>query len=119
MTKVLLLGAGNIGEAIAELLKRTDDYQLTIADRDEQRLAVMPEGVKTMATDVTDRAALKRALSNVDAVISACPYYLNITIAELCRELGVHYFDLTEDVATALRVRELSVDAESVFIPQC
>ena len=46
----------------------------------------MPEGVKTMATDVTDRAALKRALSNVDAVISACPYYLNITIAELCRD---------------------------------
>jgi saccharopine dehydrogenase-like NADP-dependent oxidoreductase len=119
MTKVLLLGAGNIGEAIAELLKRTDDYQLTIADRDELRLAAMPEGVKTMALDVTDRAALKRALAGTDAVISACPYYLNISIAELCRELGVHYFDLTEDVATALRVRELSVDAESVFIPQC
>jgi saccharopine dehydrogenase-like NADP-dependent oxidoreductase len=119
MTKVLLLGAGNIGEAIAELLKRSDDYQLTVADRDEQRLAAMPQGVKTLQTDVTDRALLRRALSDCDAVISACPYFLNISIAELCRELGVHYFDLTEDVATAQRVRELSEDAKTVFIPQC
>ena len=119
MTKVLLLGAGNIGEAIAELLKRSDDYQLTVADRDEKRLAAMPQGVKTVPIDVTDRAMLRKALSETEAVISACPYFLNITIAELCRELGVHYFDLTEDVATAQRVRELSEGAKTVFIPQC
>ena len=53
MAEVLLLGAGNIGEAIAELLKRTDDYRLTVADRDEKRLAAMPQGVRTMPIDVT------------------------------------------------------------------
>jgi saccharopine dehydrogenase-like NADP-dependent oxidoreductase len=119
MAEVLLLGAGNIGEAIAELLKRTDDYRLTVADRDEKRLAVMPPGVKTLPIDVTDRAELKRALSQHETVMSACPYFLNITIAELARELGVHYFDLTEDVATAQRVRELAIGASNVFIPQC
>ena len=119
MAEVLLLGAGNIGEAIAELLKRTDDYRLTVADRDEKRLAAMPQGVRTMPIDVTDRAALKRALSQHEVVMSACPYFLNITIAELARELGVHYFDLTEDVATAHRVRELAQGASNVFIPQC
>jgi saccharopine dehydrogenase-like NADP-dependent oxidoreductase len=119
MSEVLLLGAGNIGAAIAELLKRSDDYQLTVADRDERRLTAIPDGVKTLQADVTDRAVLRRMLSNFEAVLSAAPYFLNITVAEVARELGVHYFDLTEDVATAQRVRELAVDANSVFIPQC
>jgi saccharopine dehydrogenase-like NADP-dependent oxidoreductase len=58
-------------------------------------------------------------MKDSDAVLSACPYFLNVPIAEIARELGVHYFDLTEDVTTALRVRELAVGANSVFIPQC
>jgi saccharopine dehydrogenase-like NADP-dependent oxidoreductase len=119
MSQVLLLGAGNIGVAIAELLKRSDDYTLTVADRDAERLVGMPEGVKSRVLDVTDRNALREAMKGSDAVLSACPYFLNVPIAEIARELGVHYFDLTEDVTTALRVRELAVGANSVFIPQC
>jgi saccharopine dehydrogenase-like NADP-dependent oxidoreductase len=79
----------------------------------------MPEGVKSRVLDVTDRNALREAMKDADAVLSACPYFLNVPIAEIARELGVHYFDLTEDVTTALRVRELAVGANSVFIPQC
>ena len=119
MTEVLLLGAGNIGEAVAELLKGSNHYRLTVADRDERRLAAMPEGVKTVLTDITDRAALRKTMAQAEAVISAGPYFVNISVAELARELGVHYFDLTEDVATAQRVRELAEGANSVFIPQC
>lgn len=119
MTKVLLLGAGNIGVAIAQLLQRSGDYQVTAADREAQRLGNMPEDVKTMALDVTDRIALRRALADVDVVISACPYFLNVTIAETARETNVHYYDLTEDVTTANRVRELAEGASTVFVPQC
>jgi saccharopine dehydrogenase-like NADP-dependent oxidoreductase len=119
MTRVLLLGAGNIGVAIAELLKRSEEYQLTVADRDAQRLSGIPNNVKTMTLDVTDRDALRAAMRQHDAVLSACPYFLNVPIAELCRELCVHYFDLTEDVDTAQRVRELADGADCVFIPQC
>ncbi|MET0389456.1 MAG: saccharopine dehydrogenase NADP-binding domain-containing protein [Polyangiales bacterium] len=119
MSEVLLLGAGNIGAAIAELLKRSDDYRLTVVDRDERRLAAIPEGVQTLQADVTDRAVLRKVLANAESVLSAAPYFLNITVAETARELGVHYFDLTEDVATAQRVRELAEGASTVFVPQC
>jgi saccharopine dehydrogenase-like NADP-dependent oxidoreductase len=119
MTHVLLLGAGNIGVAIAELIGRDRDYTLTIADRDAERLAGVPQAVKRMPLDVTDRAALAKALVGVDVVVSACPFFLNVSIAELARETGVHYFDLTEDVSTAQRIRELARDASSVFVPQC
>ncbi|HEY2734970.1 MAG TPA: saccharopine dehydrogenase NADP-binding domain-containing protein [Polyangiales bacterium] len=119
MTRVLLLGAGNIGVAIAELLKRTQDYALTVADRDEERLQGIPAGVEKRVLDVTDRHALRQAMQHCDAVLSACPYFLNVPIAEIARELGVHYFDLTEDVSTAHRIRELAVGASTAFIPQC
>lgn len=119
MTHVLLLGAGNIGVAIAELLGRTQDYQLTIADRDIERLDGVPKHVKKVSLDVTDRAALERALVGVNVVLSACPFFLNVGIAEAAHAAGVHYFDLTEDVATAQRIRELAQDAKTAFMPQC
>jgi saccharopine dehydrogenase-like NADP-dependent oxidoreductase len=119
MTNVLLLGAGNIGVAVAELLGRTPDYQLTIADRDHARLAGLPSHVATLTLDVTDRAALRTAMSGMSYVLSAMPYFLNVSIAEVAREARVHYFDLTEDVTTARRVRELAESADTAFIPQC
>jgi saccharopine dehydrogenase-like NADP-dependent oxidoreductase len=119
MVHVLLLGAGNIGVAIAKLLAGTDDYALTVADTDEERLSAMPKDVPRKRVDVSDRAALGAALAGMDYVLSACPFYLNVAIAEVARQHGVHYFDLTEDVATAHRVRELAKDASTVFVPQC
>jgi saccharopine dehydrogenase-like NADP-dependent oxidoreductase len=119
MTDVLLLGAGNIGVAVAELLKSTQDYRITVVDRDDQRLSAIPEGVHTQQADVTDPGVLRQLLSRTQAVLSACPYYLSVMVAELARELGVDYFDLTEDVSTATRARELAEGASSVFIPQC
>ena len=40
-TRVLLLGAGTVGGAIAHLLSTADDYELTVADHDEARLDQM------------------------------------------------------------------------------
>jgi saccharopine dehydrogenase-like NADP-dependent oxidoreductase len=119
MQEVLLLGAGNIGVAIAELLGSSGEYRLTVADRDEERLLAMPNGTRTLQLDLTDREALRRALANCQAVLNAAPFFLNVPVAELARELGVHYFDLSEDVRSASRVRELAEGAGSVFIPQC
>jgi saccharopine dehydrogenase-like NADP-dependent oxidoreductase len=40
-------------------------------------------------------------------------------IAEAAARAGVHYLDLTEDVASTRRVKELAQGGESAFIPQC
>jgi saccharopine dehydrogenase-like NADP-dependent oxidoreductase len=53
------------------------------------------------------------------AVLSAAPYHLTVKVAEAARELGVHYLDLTEDVASTRRIRELATGAGTAFIPQC
>jgi saccharopine dehydrogenase-like NADP-dependent oxidoreductase len=119
MSRVLLLGGGNIGIAIAELFSASGDYQVTVGDHDESRLANMPEHVDTRRIDVTDGGSLREAMHGMDVVVSACPFDLSVPIAEAARELSVHYFDLTEDVETTRRVREIAADAETVFMPQC
>jgi len=119
MTRVLLLGAGNIGLAITALLDETGDFDLLVGDRDAKALSTIPEGVKTRIVDVGDATSLASALAHADVVINALPYYLSLPIARAARERGVHYFDLTEDVETATEIRRLSEGASNVFVPQC
>ena len=40
-------------------------------------------------------------------------------MAEVAREEGLHYFDLTEDVSATDQVRKLAKGAKQVFAPQC
>jgi len=119
MTRVLLLGAGNIGVAITELLASTGDYELCVADRNEAAMRAIRPGIPTRTLDVEDPSALRSALFGMDAVINALPYYLSLPIARAAHASRVHYFDLTEDVATARAIRALASDAETVLVPQC
>ena len=118
-TAVLLLGAGNIGYAIAHLLSSTGDYDVTVGDRDEAMLASMPEGVQRRIVDVQDEKSLDAALAEVEVVIDACPYFLGVPIARAAGKRGAHYFNLTEDVATAREIRTLAESGRSAFVPQC
>lgn len=118
-TAVLLLGAGNIGFAIAHLLSATGDYDVTVGDRDEAMLHSMPAHVKRRIVDVQDEASLERAVAEAEVVIDACPYFLGVPIARAAAARGAHYFNLTEDVSTAREIRALAEGGRSAFVPQC
>lgn len=47
------------------------------------------------------------------------PLHLNVDVATVAHALGMHYFDLTEDVGTTRAIRELSQTAQGVMAPQC
>ncbi|MEE8515065.1 MAG: saccharopine dehydrogenase NADP-binding domain-containing protein [Alphaproteobacteria bacterium] len=120
MSKILVLGAGQIGTAIAAMLAGSGDYDVTLGDSDSDALKRdLPEDVKPLVVDTEDARALEAALKGCDAVVSACPYFLNVAIAEAAAQDGVHFFDLTEDVAVSRRVRELAAGSDIAFVPQC
>ena len=53
-------------------------------------------------------------------MLSAAPFHLTTRIAEAAAGAGVHYLDLTEDVASTRRVKRTgALGASSAFIPQC
>ena len=120
MTKLTLLGAGKIGDAIIHLLSHTGDYELTVADNDAARLDLIPEGgVTKRMLDISDAKALADLLMGQDVVLSACPYFLTPVIAKAALTCGIHYLDLTEDVESTRIVQGLSKGARRAFIPQC
>jgi saccharopine dehydrogenase-like NADP-dependent oxidoreductase len=129
MHEVLLLGSGKIGRMIARLLAATGEYRVRVADVDEESLRRLKEraaqsnaqGIDFQRLDATDPKALARAMSGCHSVISALSYHHNPRVAECALEAGLSYFDLTEDVATTRRIREISARARpgQVFMPQC
>ena len=128
MKHILVIGGGKIGSVVADLLVQTPEdsgYRVTVADRSPAHLAEIEREARrsprlaTRCLDVTDPVALRDAMRGSFAVLSAAPYHLTVQVAGAARELGVHYLDLTEDVASTRRIRELAQDATSAFIPQC
>ncbi len=116
---VALIGSGKIGEAIVALFNANGGYQITVVDKDEQRLAPMKAlGATVHIADVANDD-LSKALKGVDVILSACPFYLTPILAKLAFTINAHYFDLTEDVASTRIVKEIAKDARTAFVPQC
>lgn len=80
MKKIIVLGGGRIGTAIARDLQK--DFDVTVADAG---LAVLEKiktefAINTIQLDVTDSAALKNTLKNFDLVVSAVPGFLGFRV---------------------------------------
>jgi saccharopine dehydrogenase-like NADP-dependent oxidoreductase len=129
MRDILVVGGGKIGSVVAALLAATPGstgYRVTLADRSAAVLASSmspasqtPPRPSTLVLDAADPAALRRALQGRFAVLSAAPFHLTLAIARAARDAGVHYLDLTEDVASTHAIRALAEGATSALIPQC
>lgn len=122
----MITGAGKIGSLIACLLTDSGEYQVHLADLEfsgtdvARLLKVMPE-IKTVALDVHDQEATKNYLlnNNIVGVISSLPFFLNIYVAQACKDAHAHYFDLTEDTKVTQAVKEIACGATTAFVPQC
>lgn len=111
--KVAVLGLGKVGHLAAELLLESG-FDVTGID---SRALKAP--FKTDTADLTNSAGLQDLLRGQDAVLSCLPYHLNKDVSSAAHALGIHYFDLTEDVATTKHIRELAKTSSGIMAPQC
>ena len=109
-----MVGLGKVGDLVAQLLHDAG-FRVTALDTRPREGLPFPVGV----ADARDAEGLRAGLTGGEAVISCLPYDLNLGVAEAAADLGLHYFDLTEDVATTERVRELAEGSTQSFAPQC
>lgn len=118
---VFVVGAGKIGETIAAILSQAGGYSVTVLDHSADRLAAvrLKTGAATHLADVNDAAGLTGLLKGGFAVLSAVPYDVTHHVAAAAAMAGVHYLDLTEDVANTRQVKLLARDSAAAFIPQC
>ncbi len=113
--RVAVLGLGKVGLLAATLLHEAG-FEVTGIDarppRDEPPFV-------TRVADLSSLDDLRRELSNVEAVLSCLPYHLNLALAQTAHSLGIHYFDLTEDVPTTRAIVEMSATSKGLMAPQC
>jgi saccharopine dehydrogenase-like NADP-dependent oxidoreductase len=119
-TKVLVLGAGHIGRAIAHLLSSQEGepgFRVTVADRE-----VAPDVRRQFCSWAeldADLHSLTDLLEGFDIAINALPFHLASSVARAAAQTRTHYFDLTEDLAATREIRLLAEDAPTVYMPQC
>ena len=113
--RVAVLGLGKVGMLAATFLHEAG-FQVTAIDmREPKHSGLFP----VSQCDLADRGVLTTELTDVQAVLSCLPYHLNRQIANVAHELGIHYFDLTEDVGTTQTIVELSATSQGLMAPQC
>lgn len=114
MQKIAVLGLGKVGTLAAELLHATG---FSVTGFDAHAVPGLP--FETRQIDVGDGAALEAVLKDFNSVLSCLPYFLNIGVATAAHNLGLHYFDLTEDVPTTKAIQELAKTSRGIMAPQC
>ena len=118
--KVAIIGAGNIGTMIANMLTHAD-YDVTIVDTNASAL-VQPslDKIRVLDLDITKLDKFINFLGTQDYVVNAGPFFLNNDIAHAAAKTNTHYFDLTEDVEQTELIREMAQHStKSAFVPQC
>ena len=114
MEKILVIGLGKVGSLVGVLLSKR--FEILGADKNDPAIAVPFPVAKG---DVSSENFLNEIFAGVDGVVSCMPYNLNLPIARKAHEKGIHYFDLTEDVATTSAIREMAETSAGVMAPQC
>ena len=112
--KIGVLGLGKVGSLVATLLSQK--FEVEGMDQYDIK-GELP--FDTIKGDVSNEKNIREFLKNKDAVVSCLPYFLNIEIAETAVDMGVHYFDLTEDVPTLNTIHKMAQNSNSVLAPQC
>ena len=112
--KIAVLGLGKVGSLVATLLSSKYDVEGMDQFDTKEKFSF-----KALKGYVSDDKSIRDFFKDKDAVVSCLPYFLNIKIAETAVAMGIHYFDLTEDVPTLNAILKMSENSNSVLAPQC
>ncbi|MCR4409718.1 MAG: saccharopine dehydrogenase C-terminal domain-containing protein [Candidatus Saccharicenans sp.] len=93
--KIIVLGAGLVGRAMALDLASEKGFEVSAADRDEARLKDLAErGLKTVPADLSRAQDLKEIISAQDLVLNALPGWLGFQTLKTCLETGKDVVDI-------------------------
>ena len=126
--RFLVLGAGKQGSACAlELARRGDAEEVVVADMDVGALPSFLDPyvgsvIRPLRLDASDEDAVRAAMSKVDAVACALPYYFNVDMTRLAIAAGAHFCDLGGNTELVERQKELDAEAVAAsvsVVPDC
>lgn len=128
----IVIGAGRQGVAAAyDLAKFGDAARVTLADVDRVAAQRSAERVNellggncadSIALDVRDEGAVRRALHGYDVALSGVPYFFNLALTPVAIEEGVSFCDLGGNTEIVRRQHALDPEARRAgvrVVPDC
>ena len=118
-SKIVVLGAGMVGSAIARDLKQ--NFQVTVVDINKDALYNLEKkyGMDTAQADFTDLIRIKKLISPADLVIGAVPGFLGFRVFKQAIECGKNIVDISFFPENALELDKLAKKKNSTAIFDC
>ncbi len=121
--KILVLGSGKMGSAIAfDLMKSKVETGVADVNFESAKKVAEKYNATPIKMDVKDSDRLVKIMKKYDAVISAVPYFLNYRLAQSAVKAKTNFCDLggnTEVVEKELRLHEKAKKAGITIVPDC
>ena len=120
MSKIIVLGAGMVGSAMAVDLSKKHD--VTLSDLDPQALKKTQAKCNTLAVqpmDVRDREAMQKILNPFDLVVCAVPGFLGYQTLQFIIEAGKNVVDISFFPENALELDALAKKHNVTAIVDC
>jgi len=108
-----IVGYGNIGQALHTALNIK--YKVVVADNLNNQVPCVTQ--IDLRHPSPDHLVNWMVGNELHAVICTTPYYLVKKVAQVAAQLGIAYFDPTEDRETTEFIKKL--ESTSVLVPQC
>ena len=116
--KVIVLGAGLVGKAIAADLAAT--YDVTSADKSEKALAALSGyPINTVKADLGDQQVLKKLLEPFDLVVGAVPGFMGFQTAHAVIEAGKNMVDISFFAEDPFQLHDLALANNVTIVTDC
>ncbi len=119
MAKIIVLGAGLVGRAMAIDLAKTHDT--TSVDIDASALAALQKNfnIDAIQADLSDAAAVKRLVADYDLVVGAVPGFMGFATVKAVIEAGVNIVDISFFPEDAFELDALAKEKGVVAAVDC
>ena len=119
--RVIVLGAGRVGEAIARDLAAADRFDLTVADVSQaalDRLAAV-KGLKTVRADLAAGGEIARLVAGHDLAVGAVPGPMGFATLGRVIETGVNVVDISFFEEEPWPLNQLAMDRGVTAVMDC
>ncbi|MFN4217783.1 MAG: saccharopine dehydrogenase C-terminal domain-containing protein [Candidatus Bipolaricaulia bacterium] len=119
MKRVIVLGAGMVGRAIA--LDLAQRYDVTTVDKDAHRLAQLTEEapIQTVTADLSHSGTLKKLVTDYDLVIGAVPGFLGFQTLKTVIECGKDIVDISFFAEDPFQLDALAKEKHVTAVVDC
>ena len=119
MKKIIVLGAGMIGSAMA--IDLNSDYEVTVVDKDSHKLNILKEGysIRTIIGDLSTEIKIQEMIIDYDLVIGSLPGFMGYKVLHSVIGEGKDIVDISFLPQDTFELDELAKENEVTAVVDC